>query len=302
MSIIGAAIRLSTPLTFAALGGLYSERSGIFNIALEGILLFGAFGGALATYYTGSPFAGLMGALLCGLAASLIHAVVTILFHADQIISGVGVNILAIGLPTLLTSALFGTPSSSPPVENWFKSFDVPLLEHIPLINELFSGHSLPVYCSFFAVYVTYIVFRKTRFGLRITAAGENPAALDVTGVSVIKYRFFGVMLSGLLGGLGGAYLSISHGTQFIKNMSAGRGYIALAALILGKWKPVPTFFACLLFGFADALQIRLQGRLGIPVEFIQMIPYILTILILAGFIGKSIPPRASGKHYYRSG
>ncbi len=234
--------------------------------------------------------------------ASLIHAIITIIFRADQIISGIGINILALGLPGLLSSTMFGTPSSTPPVVKWFKPVNISWIERIPIAGEIFSGHSILVYFSFIVVVITFVIFRETRFGLRIIASGENPSALEVAGISVVKYRFYGVLLSGILGGAGGAYLSISHGTQFIKNMSAGRGYIALAALILGKWKPVPVFLACLLFGFADALQIRLQGKFGIPVEFIQMIPYILTILILAGFIGKAIPPKASGKPYYRGG
>jgi len=287
-------------LTFAALGGLYSERSGVFNIALEGLLLFGAFTGAVITYYTGSPWLGITGAIVCGILVSSIHAVVTVLFRAEQIISGIGINMLALGLPAVLSSALFGTPSSTPAIARGLKPIGLFGIENIPVVGELFSGNSIIVYIGILLVVMTSIIFRETRFGLRLTAAGENPAALEVAGISVIKYRFYGVLMSGILCGIGGAYLSISHGTQFIKNMTAGRGYIALAALILGKWKPVPTFFACLLFGFADALQIRIQGKYGIPTEFVQMIPYILTIFVLAGFFGRAIPPKASGKPYYR--
>lgn len=289
LALITSAVRLSTPLTLAAYGGLFSERSGIVNIALEGLMLFGAFTAAAATYYTGSPWIGFVSACAVGAAVAAVHGVVSILFNGSQIVSGMAINILAIGLPQILCAALFGTPSSSP------------FLAEQPIVGEIFSHVTVLVWAGFAVAAVTAIIFRYTRFGLRLTAAGENPAALDAAGVSVVKYRFAGVIISGVLAGLGGAYLSIAHVSQFIRNMSAGRGFIALAALILGNWKPCFVLPACLFFGFMDALQIRLQGSEVIPVEIIQILPYLITVIVLIGIISKPSPPAGLGIPYHIS-
>lgn len=297
-ALLSSALRLSTPLTLAAIGGLYSERSGVVNIALEGCMLFGAFSAGLAAYYSGNPWIGFLSGMIIGGVAASLHAVVTVSFKGDQIVSGMAINILAMGLPAVFCAALFETPSSTPPISKSLPIFAIPLLHKIPVIGEIFFHHTIPVFLSIFVVWLTGWIIWKTVFGLRLRAAGENPAAAESLGVRIRMYRYYGVIISGMLAGMAGAYLSIGHGSQFIKNMTAGRGYIALAALIFGKWKPWQTFGACLLFGTADALQIRLQGISIIPLQFIQIIPYIITIFILVGVIGRSKPPAAAGKPY----
>ncbi len=298
IGILTSTIRLSTPLILCAIGGLYSERGGVVNIALEGLLLFGAFSAAVVAYYTGNPWLGLLAGAVTGVFIAFLHGLVSITFLGDQIVSGMGINILALGVPAVFSGAFFNTPSSTPSIEKILPSLNIPVIEDIPLLGEILSGYTVPVYLSYAAVIITYFVLFYTIFGLRLRAVGENPKAAESLGVNVIRYKYYGVLLSGLLAGIGGAFLSVGHGTQFIKNMSAGRGYIALAALIFGKWHPFKTLLACLIFGFADALQMRLQGVIGIPVQFIQMIPYILTILVIVGFIGKAVPPAASGVPY----
>jgi len=298
IGILTSTIRLSTPLILCAIGGLYSERGGVVNIALEGLLLFGAFSAAVTAYYTGNPWLGLLAGAVTGIFIAFLHGLVSITFLGDQIVSGMGINILALGIPAVFSGAFFDTPSSTPSIEKILPSLNIPVIEDIPLLGEILSGYTIPVYLSYAAVIITYFVLFYTVFGLRLRAVGENPKAAESLGVNVIRYKYYGVLLSGFLAGIGGAFLSVGHGTQFIKNMSAGRGYIALAALIFGKWHPFKTLLACIIFGFADALQMRLQGIIGIPVQFIQMTPYILTILVIVGFIGKAIPPAASGVPY----
>ena len=298
-ALIASALRLSTPLTFAAIGGLYCERGGIANIALEGFMLFGAFAAAAAAYYTGNPWLGLLGGCLAGMAAAVIHAVVCIYFNGGQIISGAAINILAIGLPPVLCSALFGTSSSSPVIFNTVPRSIPRFVENIPVIGSFFSQISIMDLSGLALVALTIGILQYTRFGLRLTSGGENPAALDAAGVSVAKYRTAGVLISGALAGLGGAYLSIAHGSQFIRNMTAGRGFIALAALIIGNWKPGYVLIGCLFFGLMDALQIRMQGNTVVPVELIQILPYVMTVIVLIGFFGRSTQPAALGIPYH---
>lgn len=295
--LIASTIRLATPLVLAALGGLFSERSGVINIALEGKMLAGAFTAAAVTYAadtrfgmgTASPWVGLLAGMIAGLFMALIYAVSCIKFKADQVVSGAAINILMLGIPGFLSGALFLSSGSTP---------------QIP------KDHLLPQSPWFIAIVIAllvagiwYVVY-KTPFGLRLRSVGENPEAADAAGVSVSRIRYSGVLLAGILAGLGGAYLSIGQSSLFTRNMTVGRGFIALAALIFGKWKPVPTLLACLLFGFTEALSIQMQGvkPLGkdIPVQFIQMVPYVLTIVVLAGFIGSSRPPRALGIPYQK--
>ena len=284
IALFFSAIRLATPLIFAALGGMFSERSGVINIALEGLLLAGAFTAASVTWYAGSPLVGLASAIIAGAAIAMIHAVACIRYRADQVVSGTAINILLTGVPALLSGAFFLSSGSTP---------QVPKENLIPVV---------PVLIAFLLVPVSWYVLYRTPFGLRLRAVGENPEAADAAGVSVKRMRYTAVLISGALAGIGGAYLSIGQSSLFTRNMSAGRGFIALAALIFGKWRPVQTMLACLLFGFTEAIAIQLQGvHFGgeeIPNQFIQMIPYVLTIVVLAGFIGQSRAPRSLGLPY----
>ncbi|MFL6215144.1 MAG: ABC transporter permease [Blastocatellia bacterium] len=302
LSLLASMIRLATPLILAALGGMYSERSGVINIALEGIMLAGAFTAAAVTVFTHNPWVGMFAAMIAGLLVAAIHAVASIQFRANQVVVGTAINILFIGVPALVSGALFESTGSTPqlPREQTLPDWNIPLLERIPVLSQLLSGHKPIVYIALLAVPVSYYVLFRTRFGLRLRAVGENPEAADTAGVSVARMRYAGVLLSGVLAGLGGAYLSIGQNSLFTRNMTAGRGFIALAALIFGKWHPVGAFLACLLFGLADAIAIRMQGVVNIPVQFIQIIPYVLTLVVLAGFIGRAIPPRAIGEPYVK--
>jgi general nucleoside transport system permease protein len=281
-ALIASTIRLSTPLILAALGGLYSERGGVINIALEGMMLAGAFTAAVVTVFTHSPWAGLLAAVIAGLVVAALHAVVTINYRADQVVSGAAINILFLGVPALLSGALFESTGATP---------QLPRDQTLP--NTL-------VYLAFILVAVTAYVIYRTRFGLRLRAVGENPEAAMAAGVSVTRMRYAGVLISGALAALGGAYLSIGQSSLFTRNMTAGRGFIALAALIFGKWDPVGALLACLFFGFAEAVAIRMQGTVDIPNQFIQMIPYILTMIVLAGWIGRATPPKALGTPYVK--
>ena len=286
LGLLLSAMRLATPLLLAALGGLFSERAGIINIALEGLLLAGAFTAASVTWYAQSPWVGLASAVVAGAAIAGIHAVACIRYRADQVVSGTAINILLTGVPALLSGAFFLSTGSTP---------QVPKEQLIPYT---------PIVIAALLVPLTYYVLYYTPFGLRLRAVGENPEAADAAGVSVKRLRYAAVLLSGALAGIGGAYLSIGQSSLFTRNMSAGRGFIALAALIFGKWRPVQTMLACLLFGFTEAVAIQLQGvHFGgeeIPTQFVQIIPYVLTVVVLAGFIGTSRAPRALGIPYQK--
>ena len=288
ISLIWSAIRLSTPLILAATGGLFSERAGIINIALEGLMLAGAFTAAAVTYATGSAWIGLPAGIAAGLALSSIHAVASIRFRADQVVTGTAINILMAGIPGFLSGALFLSSGSTPQIPK----------EHLM--------PWAPIIMAFAAVPLSWYVLYRTPFGLRLRAVGENPEAADAAGVRVARIRYAGVLLSGAFAAIGGAYLSIGQSSLFTRNMTAGRGFIALAALIFGKWRPVQTMLACLFFGLTEAVTIRMQGVVklpsgeDIPVQFIQIVPYVLTIVVLAGFIGQSRPPRALGRPYQK--
>lgn len=280
--LLFSAIRLAAPMLLAALGGLYSERSGVINIGLEGLMLAGAFTAASVTFYSHNPWIGMLAAILAGVGVALIHAVACIRYRADQVVSGTAINILFLGVPALLSGALFESTGATP---------QIPQNQLIP---------RAPIVLAFVLVPVTWWVLNRTPFGLRLRAVGENPEAADTAGVNVAGVRYAGVLISGALAAIGGAYLSIGQSSLFARNMTAGRGFIALAALIFGKWRPVQTMLACLLFGFADALSIQMQGVSRIPVQFIQIIPYVLTIVVLAGFIGHSRAPKALGLPYQK--
>jgi simple sugar transport system permease protein len=286
VSLIYSAIRLTTPLLLAALGGLYSERAGVINIALEGLMLAGAFTAAAITHYAGNPWVGLFAGALASVGVAAIYAVVCIHFKADQVVSGTAINILMLGVPAMLSGAFFLSSGSTP---------QIPRENLIP---------NTPIVIAFLFVLLTWYALYRTPFGLRLRAVGENPGAADAAGVSVTRMRYAAVLLSGALAGVAGAYLSIGQSSLFTRNMTSGRGFIALAALIFGKWRPVQTMLACLLFGFTEAVAIQLQGvPIGgeeIPNQFIQIIPYVLTIVVLAGFIGQSRAPRALGQPYQK--
>lgn len=300
-TLIASTIRLATPLILAALGGLYSERGGVINIALEGIMLAGAFTAASVTVFSHNPWIGVLAAMAAGTLVALVHGLATIKYRADQVVSGTAINILFLGVPALLSGALFDSTGATPqlPREQVLPDFTVFASERSPLLASVFNQKPL-VYLALLAVPATWYLLRKTRFGLRLRAVGENPEAADTAGVSVIKMRFTGVLISGALAALGGAYLSIGQNSLFTRNMTAGRGFIALAALIFGKWDPVGAFLACVLFGFAEAVAIRMQGTVNIPNQFIQLIPYVLTMVVLAGLIRRATPPRSLGVPYVK--
>jgi ABC-type uncharacterized transport system permease subunit len=287
IALIFSTIRTATPLLLAALGGLYSERAGVINIALEGLMLAGAFTAAAVTHYSGSPWIGLIAGIGAGMLVAAIHAVACIRFNADQVVSGTAINILMTGVPAMLSGALFLSSGSTP---------QIPKDDLIPWT---------PVVLALLLVGVTWYVLYRTPFGLRLRAVGENPEAADAAGVNVKGVRYSAVLLSGALAAIGGAYLSIGQSSLFTRNMTSGRGFIALAALIFGKWRPVQTMLACLLFGFTEAISIQMQGVFKpwgeeIPVQFISIVPYVLTIVVLAGFIGLSRAPRALGIPYQK--
>jgi simple sugar transport system permease protein len=274
--LFASAVRLATPLVFAALGGIVSERSGVINIALEGQLLVGAFAAAVATIATGQPAAGVLAALLAGALLGLVHGVFGVLLRGDQIVVGVAVNLLAVGLSQFLLSLLYGSSANSPQFGGASP-----------------AGMSPLVLLAFLLVPLAHGGLSRTVFGLRVRAAGEHPEACESAGIDPARVRVVAVCVGGALAGLGGAYLALD-ASQFVKNMSAGRGFIALAAVIFGKWRPLGAATACLLFGLAEAVQIRLQGA-GVPTQFVQMIPYVLTMVALAGFVGRSRAPAALG-------
>lgn len=289
--LLFSTIRTATPLIFAALGGLFSERAGVINIALEGLMLAGAFTAAVVTYELQNPYIGFLCGLVSGAALAFVYAVAVIKFEADQVVTGFAVSLLMIGLPAVISAAIYDSAGSTEQIAKEY------------LLPDLGNRLNVASILAFILVPVVWYVVYKTPFGLRLRATGENPAAADAAGVNVIRLRYFAVVLSGVLAAAGGAYLSIGQSSLFTRAMTAGRGYIALAALILAKWKPVPVLFACLFFGFTEAVAVQLQGLKvfgdeEIPVQFIQMIPYVLTIIVLAGFIGLSRAPKALGIPY----
>ncbi len=296
VSVLAATLRISPPIALASIGGAYSERTGIINIGLEGMILMGAFAGVAGSYFLGNPWLGVLCALLAGGALGLLHAVLCIKFKANQVVSGVGVNILSLGLTTLLLQVIWGNRGASDPVPG-IKPVELPLIKDIPAVGEIIGRQNPLVYIMLVIVVLAWLVMFRTPFGLRIRAVGEHPEAADTVGIHVHRIQYICVTLSGVLSGLGGAYMSLGWLNLFSQNMSAGRGFMALAANIFGKWNPAGAFGASLLFSFTDALQIKLQG-VGIPIQFIQMIPYILTILVLAGAVKRAVPPAAIGKHY----
>ncbi len=301
IELLASSLRLSTPLLFAAMGGLLCERAGIATICLEGILILGAWGAAVVTFYTSDPLLGLFAGVLCGVAGMAVHALLTISTKADPIVSGVAVNMLAAGLTPLLTKALFQSPTNTPSLalSDRFAPVALPYLSSLPVVGILFVQPWL-IFLGLALPFAVHRFLYHTGRGLRVLASGDNPEALSTAGVSPAVLRWKMLLVGGAIASLGGVYLSVAHASQFTRDMSAGRGFIALTAVIFGKWRPLPTFAACLFFGFFDALQIRLQGdttgAIPIPVQFIQVIPYAVALVVLAGFIGKAVPPLSIGK------
>ncbi len=307
-----ATLRLATPLLLCAMAGIFSERSGIVDISLEGKLLTGAFVAGTVAALTGSAWLGLLAAICASMFMSMIHGFACITHRGDQVVSGVAINILASGLTVILGIALFKQGGQTPvlfdqgrfkPVEWLFTdAFDnIPIFGTI--YREFISGHSLLTYAALLAVPLSTFILYRSRFGLRLRAVGEVPEAVDSAGVSVAWLRYRALLVGGMFCGIAGAYLSISHGANFVREMSAGKGYIALAAVIFGNWKPIRAFWACLLFGFLEAATPRLQGVdlpvIGeIPSELMLALPYIVTVLLLAGFIGRPTPPGSIGVPY----
>ena len=301
LSLIGSALRATTPLLLAALGGMFSERAGVVNIALEGIIIFGALAAAVSIqliersllaanpgqYYVWLPWVGVLAAAVLGGMVGFLHALVCIRYKADQIISGVAINLMAIGIPAVILTGLYNNSSNSERIVHRLPQWDVGPFSFSPL-----------VYLAFLLVPVAYYVLFRTPFGLRLRAVGEHPEAADSVGIRVRRMRYYGVILSGMLAGLAGAYLSIGNLNLFISEMSGGRGFIALAALIFGKWHPLGVLGATLLFGAFEAAATLLGGAQLVPPTVVQSIPFILTMLVLAGFIGRAIPPKAIGKPF----
>jgi len=312
--LAAATVRGAAPLVLAALGGLFAERSGVVDIGLEGKMLTAAFAAAATAAVTGSVWIGLVAGIAASVLFALLHGFACVTHQGNQVVSGMALNITVSGLTVVLGYAWFQeggqTPLLAPgarfgPIELPGAGALAPLPVIGPIYREVISGHNLLVYVAAAAVPIVAWLVYRTRFGLRLRAVGESPGAVDTAGVSVSATRYMALVGSGILCGLSGAYLSTAHHASFIRDMSAGKGYLALAALIFGQWRPLPTLGACLLFAFADAVQLRLQGTplpfVGVvPVQLIQAIPYILTVALLAGVVGRAVAPRAIGVPYVK--
>ena len=310
--ILASSIRMSVPLILACLAGLWSERSGIVDIGLEGKMLAAAFAAASAAAVFQSAWIGLCFAIAVSLAMALVHGYASINQRGNQVVSGVAINMLASGLAVVLGNTWFKEGGRTPALSDAmrFMPIDLPgaeALAGVPVLGPIarvVSGHSILTYLAFALVPLTAWALTRTRVGLRLRAVGENPHAVDTAGISVAALRYRAVIIAGILCGIAGAFISTSLSAGFVRDMSAGRGFMALAALIFANWRAWPALYACLLFGFLQAIGNYMQGKaiLGIvlPVQFFNMLPYVMTVVLLAGFIGKSIPPRASGIPYLK--
>ncbi|MBP4045454.1 ABC transporter permease [Chromobacterium violaceum] len=315
-SLLDSTVRVATPLVLAALAGMFSERSGVVDISLEGKMLAAAFASAAAAYVTHNPWIGLLAGMMAAVSLAMVHAFVSVTYNGNQLISGMAINTIASGITPVLALAWFQQGGNSPqlPDDGRFHEITLPFadaLRDVPVVglvySKLISGHSILVYLTVFIIIplVTWMLY-KTRFGLRLRAVGENPHAADTAGISVAKVRYTALFWGGMLCGMAGTYLSVYQTGSFIKEMTAGKGFLALAALIFGKWRPVPAVIGCLLFAFADAIQIRLEGVAlpvvgQIPSQAIAVIPYVLTVLLLAGFVGRALAPKAIGVPFVKS-
>ena len=312
--MVDAMLRVSTPLILAAFAGMFAERSGVVDIGLEGKMLGAAFAAATVALVTGSAWLGLLAGIGVSVGLAMIHAFACVTHNGNQVVSGMALNIMVAGLGPVLAFNWFNQGSQTPMIDEGarFRPIHFPFhdrLSDIPVLREIYgeiiSGHNIIVYFAMGMVPLAAWFIYRTRFGLRLRAVGENPEAVDTAGISVSGMRYRAMLVCGILCGIAGTYLAIAMNTFFVRDMTAGMGYLALAALIFGKWKPLPTLLACFLFAFAQALEARLQGvdipGIGIvPVQAIQALPYVLTVLLLAGFVGKAIPPKASGIPYVK--
>lgn len=301
--LFASAIRMATPIALAAIGGTICERSGVVNIALEGMMLFGAFMAVVGTTFTGNPWAGLVVGVASGMLLALIHAFASITLKTDQVVSGTAINILALGLSGFLMEVIFGRPGTTDPVPRLMPVFDFggPTDGVWNWINTIVFSYTPIVYMAIIIAVVGQWALFRTRWGLRLRALGEHPRAADTVGISVIRGRYSAVIVSGALGGLAGANLTLEQVGSFTEGMTNGRGFIALAANIFGRWTPAGSYLASLLFGFADALQIKMQlfrDVVAIPSQFFLMLPYVLTVIVLAGVVGRAVAPAAVGKPY----
>jgi general nucleoside transport system permease protein len=313
-AMLASTLRVSTPLIFCALAGLLSERAGVVDIGLEGKMLFAAFVAGASGAAFGSTTLALVLAMAVATALAWMHGLACVSHRGDQVVSGVAINIIAAGMTMVLGIAWFAQGGQTPPVSTSVRIQPLfpgaaDALRGIPVLGSLVGegllSHSALVYLALLLVPATWWLLFKTRFGLRLRAVGENPQMVDAAGVSVIRLRYAALTINGMLCGLAGSYLVLAQSASFSSNMTAGRGFMALAALIFGRWHPVGALWACLLFGFLDAAAIRLQGvRLPgigeVPVQAIQALPYVLTVVLLAGFIGKAVAPQALGKPYLK--
>ncbi len=311
-AMLASTLRVSTPLIFCALAGLLSERAGVVDIGLEGKMLFAAFAAGASGAAFGSTTLALVLAMAVAVALAWMHGLACVSHRGDQVVSGVAINIIAAGMTMVLGIAWFAQGGQTPPVSTAVRIQPLfpqvaEALKGIPFVGSLIGegllSHNALVYLALMLVPATWWLLFKTRFGLRLRAVGENPQMVDAAGVSVIRLRYTALTLNGMLCGLAGGYLVLAQAANFSSNMTAGRGFMALAALIFGRWHPVGALWACLLFGFLDAAAIRLQGvRLPgigeVPVQAIQALPYVLTVVLLAGFIGKAVAPQALGRPY----
>lgn len=292
MNMLIATLRMAVPLVIASIGSVLCERSGIINLGIEGMMLVGAFGAVAGAHATGSPWLGVLTGILVGGVFGLIHAVLCIKFRTNQAVSGVGINIFASGLTIVLCRAIWDSDGSSGTVEQ-VSNITIPLLNKIPVVGELFTNQSPFLYITAIIVVVSWYIMYKSNIGLRLRTIGDHPKAAATAGVNVTKYRYICVILCGMLCGLAGAYLSVDQSNLFVKEMVAGRGFMALAATIFGGWNPAGSFFASLLFAFAQAIRINIE--MALPQRILQMVPYLLTLVVLIIFGRKSQGPKAAG-------
>jgi len=298
VNFLAADIRLATPILLTAIGMIYSERAGIVNIGAEGMMLVGALTGVVGSFYFGSAWFGALGAIIAGGLMGLLFGFITITLQGNQIVTGIAFNLLGLGLTTTASRVIFGTTSTRPEIDA-FSAVAIPGLSKIPILGPVFFNQSVIVYFAIVLVLATYFILYYTSWGLELRAVGEVPKAADTVGVNVYKVRYFSILIGGALAGLGGAFLSLGLVSLFTENMVAGRGFIAIAAVIFGKWNPFGVLLAALIFGAGDATVFRLQAMgTDIPYQFIRMIPYVITIAALAGFVGYSRAPGASGIPY----
>jgi simple sugar transport system permease protein len=281
---------MATPIVYAALGGIFSERVGIINIGLEGTMLVSAFAGVTVSFYTGNPWLGVVVAVLAGGLIGLLHALLTVKFVGNQIVSGTGINIFALGFTAYMSQIIWGSRGASDGVQG-LGTWTIPVVADLPVVGPIIGSHSPLVYLMLVVTVLSYVVLFRTPLGLRIRAVGEHPTAAETAGIDVIRVKYLCVILSGMLAGLGGAFLSLGHLNLFTRGMTGGRGFIAMAAMIFGKWMPFGALGASILFGLADALQMRLQSLGLLPPQIILTIPYLLTVAVLAGVVGRAKPP-----------